>query len=100
MDRMPQDSSPRAARGQPRTTSDAATMIALSALAQQSRRMTMPVTTPAPNAGQAASGAVDESMRPAAIAGWTIIAIFFGCFGAWAMTAPLNGAVVANAVVK
>ena len=26
--------------------------------------------------------------------------IFFGCFGAWAVTAPLNGAVVANAIVK
>jgi membrane fusion protein, type I secretion system len=75
------------------------TMIALSALAQQSRRMKMPVAV-APNAVPKASGAVDESMRPAAIAGWSIIAIFFGCFGAWAMTAPLNGAVVANAVVK
>ena len=75
-------------------------MIALSALAQQSRRMTMPVAATAPNAVRPASGAVDESMRPAAIAGWSIIAIFFGCFGAWAMTAPLNGAVVANAVVK
>ena len=86
--------------GQPRMAPHADTMIALSALAQQSRRMTMPVATAAPNAVRPASGAVDESMRPAAIAGWSIIAIFFGCFGAWAMTAPLNGAVVANAIVK
>ena len=39
-------------------------------------------------------------MRSAAIAGWAIIAIFFGGFGAWAVTAPLNGAVVANGFVK
>ena len=30
-------------------------------------------------------------MRSAAIAGWSIIAIFFGGFGAWAVTAPLHG---------
>ena len=35
-----------------------------------------------------------------ALAGWLIIAVFFGGMGAWAATAPLNGAVVANAVVK
>ena len=98
MNRTPRDSSPRA--GQPRISLDGETMMALSALAAQSRHMTMPMATPAPNAVQPASGAVDESMRPAAIAGWSIIAIFFGCFGAWAMTAPLNGAVVANAIVK
>ncbi|WP_456660523.1 HlyD family type I secretion periplasmic adaptor subunit [Bradyrhizobium sp. JR3.5] len=34
------------------------------------------------------------------MAGWLIIAIFFGGIGTWAVTAPLNGAVVANAVVK
>ena len=80
---------------------DGETMIALSALAQQSRRMTMPATA-APNASPSGLRApvVSKSMRSAAIAGWSIIAIFFGCFGAWAMTAPLNGAVVANAIVK
>src|SRR4029453_17071314 len=36
----------------------------------------------------------------AAIAGWVIILIFFGGFGAWAVTAPLHGAVVANGFVK
>jgi HlyD family type I secretion membrane fusion protein len=39
-------------------------------------------------------------MRSAAIAGWVIILIFFGGFGAWAVTAPLHGAVVANGFVK
>ncbi|WFU61433.1 HlyD family type I secretion periplasmic adaptor subunit [Bradyrhizobium brasilense] len=45
-------------------------------------------------------GAPNESIRDIAVAGWLIIAIFFGGIGAWAVTAPLNGAVVANAVVK
>ena len=76
-------------------------MMALAALAQQSRRMAMPVGNRCaerrPN-GLRRRGANPCARRP--IAGWSIIAIFFGCFGAWAMTAPLNGAVVANAVVK
>ncbi|MGF6313291.1 HlyD family type I secretion membrane fusion protein [Bradyrhizobium sp. i1.8.4] len=42
----------------------------------------------------------NDSIRNVAGAGWLIIAIFFGGIGAWAVTAPLNGAVVANAVVK
>jgi HlyD family type I secretion membrane fusion protein len=41
----------------------------------------------------------DSSCR-AALAGWLIIAAFFGGFGSWASLAPLNGAVVANSVVK
>ncbi len=41
-----------------------------------------------------------DSMRSVARAGWIIIAIFFGGFGTWALCAPLNGAVVANGVVK
>jgi epimerase transport system membrane fusion protein len=41
----------------------------------------------------------DSSWRPA-LAGWLIIALFFGGLGAWASTAPLNGAVVGNGVVK
>jgi HlyD family type I secretion membrane fusion protein len=42
----------------------------------------------------------DESLKKYSVAGWLILAIFFGGFGAWAATAPLNGAVVAEAVVK
>lgn len=41
-----------------------------------------------------------DSIRHVALAGWLIIAIFFGGIGTWALTAPLNGAVVANAVIK
>jgi HlyD family type I secretion membrane fusion protein len=41
----------------------------------------------------------DSPWRPA-LAGWLIIAVFFGGLGTWAATAPLNGAVVANGVVK
>jgi len=43
--------------------------------------------------------AVGSTWRPA-IVGWVIIGLFFGGFGAWAAIAPLNGAVVANGVVK
>lgn len=42
----------------------------------------------------------DELLRKYSVAGWIILAVFFGGFGAWAATAPLNGAVVAEAVVK
>ncbi|MGY8685637.1 HlyD family type I secretion periplasmic adaptor subunit [Bradyrhizobium sp. UFLA05-153] len=41
-----------------------------------------------------------DSIRGIALVGWLIIAVFFGGFGTWALTAPLNGAVVANAVIK
>jgi HlyD family type I secretion membrane fusion protein len=41
----------------------------------------------------------DSCWRPA-LAGWLIIAAFFGGFGVWAATAPLDGAVVASGVVK
>src|SRR5258708_37504703 len=44
--------------------------------------------------------APSDSIRHVALAGWLIIAIFFGGIGSWAATAPLNGAVVGNAVVK
>jgi HlyD family type I secretion membrane fusion protein len=47
-----------------------------------------------------ADGAPSDSIRKVALAGWAIIAVFFGGIGAWAMTAPLNGAVVGNAVIK
>jgi HlyD family type I secretion membrane fusion protein len=43
---------------------------------------------------------IDDSAETAGIAGWLIIAIFFGLLGTWAAVAPLNGAVVAQAVIK
>ena len=43
---------------------------------------------------------VSNSMRSDAMMGWTIVLLFFGVLGAWAMTAPLHGAVVANGIVK
>src|SRR6266566_2977331 len=45
-------------------------------------------------------GAPSDSIKRVALAGWLIIAVFFGGIGSWAATAPLNGAVVGNAVVK
>ncbi|MHC2620516.1 epimerase transport system membrane fusion protein [Bradyrhizobium huanghuaihaiense] len=46
------------------------------------------------------AGPPSDSIRRISLAGWAIVAVFFGGLGAWALTAPLNGAVVANAVVK
>ncbi|MGX1321568.1 epimerase transport system membrane fusion protein [Bradyrhizobium sp. USDA 377] len=46
------------------------------------------------------AGPPSDSIRRISLAGWAIVAVFFGGIGAWALTAPLNGAVVANAVVK
>lgn len=42
----------------------------------------------------------DESHHSPARAGWVIVMAFFGLFGGWALMAPLNGAVVADAFVK
>src|SRR6266481_4418641 len=42
----------------------------------------------------------NESVRGAIVAGIGIIAVFFIGIGGWAAYAPLNGAVVAPAVVK
>ena len=42
----------------------------------------------------------NESLTKNAAAGWATLALFFGIFGVWSATAPLNGAVVASAVVK
>jgi HlyD family type I secretion membrane fusion protein len=42
----------------------------------------------------------DESLKKYAAAGWITLALFFGVFGVWSMVAPLNGAVVAPAIVK
>jgi HlyD family type I secretion membrane fusion protein len=44
--------------------------------------------------------APSDSIKRVALVGWLIIAVFFGGIGAWAATAPLNGAVIGNAVVK
>jgi HlyD family type I secretion membrane fusion protein len=42
----------------------------------------------------------DDTPDGAIRLGWLIIALFFGGFGFWAATAPLNAAVVGEAVVK
>jgi HlyD family type I secretion membrane fusion protein len=47
-----------------------------------------------------AEPAPSDSIWRSSLAGWAIIALFFGGFGYWAATAPLHGAVVAPAVVK
>jgi len=59
----------------------------------------------APPPAKAVPGADDvattpDSMRWLVLAGLAIVALFFGGFGGWAVTAPLNSAVVAQAVVK
>ncbi|QEL22103.1 HlyD family type I secretion periplasmic adaptor subunit [Bosea sp. F3-2] len=41
-----------------------------------------------------------DSIREPALFGWLVILLFFGALGGWALFAPLNGAVVANGVVK
>ena len=43
---------------------------------------------------------MDNSARKYAIIGWIILLVFFGVLGGWAAMAPLNGAVVSQAVVK
>ncbi len=58
---------------------------------------------PLPPARAAAAHPVvpfDDTAERAASRGWLIIAVFFGLLGSWALLAPLNGAVVAQAVVK
>src|SRR5215213_4248822 len=64
----------------------------LAQLSERSRSLGRPIApgTPRPS----------ESIRKVALAGWIIIGLFFGVFGAWAISAPLNGAVVANGVIK
>jgi HlyD family type I secretion membrane fusion protein len=41
-----------------------------------------------------------DSLKRSAIFGWSIILLFFGVLGGWASFAPLNGAIVANGVIK
>ena len=59
----------------------------------------MPLRTDSPGMMSSAGGASDSIGR-VTLAGWLIVAVFFGGIGAWAATAPLNGAVIGNAVVK
>lgn len=60
----------------------------------------MPSATDLRALRSAGDGPPSDSIKRVAFTGWLIIATFFGGIGAWAMTAPLNGAVVGNAVVK
>jgi HlyD family type I secretion membrane fusion protein len=103
---------PTGSRGPSLEATVADTMAAMAELAQQSRRAATSAATstaarrspPAPAATSTAARrgppTASDSMRSAAIAGWAIILIFFGGFGAWAVTAPLHGAVVANGFVR
>ena len=50
--------------------------------------------------GTGAPDLVDESARGPIVVGLVILAFFFGGLGTWAATAPLNAAVVGEAVVK
>lgn len=45
-------------------------------------------------------GDIHDTARPLSLLGGAIVLAFFGIFGAWAMVAPLNGAVVATGQVK
>jgi epimerase transport system membrane fusion protein len=42
----------------------------------------------------------NENTRAVSRSGWAIIVLFFGVFGLWSVTAPLNGAVMADGYVK
>jgi membrane fusion protein, epimerase transport system len=65
-----------------------------------------PAAQPTRAAGASQLGAVDgieatpDSMRLPVLVGLALVGLFFGVFGGWAVTAPLNSAVVAQAVVK
>jgi hypothetical protein len=57
----------------------------------------------APGGGQlpvSYTSEMDDSPRRYATIGWVILLLFFGVLGTWAVVAPLNGAVVSQAVVK
>jgi membrane fusion protein, type I secretion system len=70
------------------------------ALLDAAVREMRPALSPTAAKPAAAGGAPSDSIRQVSLAGWLIIAIFFGGIGTWAITAPLNGAVVGNAVIK
>lgn len=79
--------------GQQRTPGQAESVLQLLAKLNNSDR-------PSPKRIAQAPSGPSDSMRTAAISGWIIIGLFFGVFGTWAISAPLNGAVVANGFVK
>src|SRR6202008_556455 len=56
--------------------------------------------SPSPEKVDEDTVATSDSMRCQVLVGLTIVAVFFGVFGGWAVTAPLNSAVAAQAVVK
>src|SRR5437762_3188680 len=58
------------------------------------------VVIPSEEKNGAGIGAPSDSIKHVALAGWIIIALFFGGIGSWAATAPLNGAIVGNAIIK
>jgi HlyD family type I secretion membrane fusion protein len=82
----------------PRHSPEESTAAALALLGELASRR--PRTLAAQPASDSNAPAVSDSIKSAGIAGWAIIAIFFGIFGTWAAVAPLNGAVVAEAVIK
>jgi len=51
-------------------------------------------------AGPTETAMPSDSARGAVVAGWIILLVFFVGFGGWTIMAPLNGAVVGEAVVK
>ena len=70
------------------------------ALLDAAGRAMRPAFNPSVVKNAATDGAPSDSIGKVSLAGWLIIAIFFGGIGTWAVTAPLNGAVVGNAVIK
>src|SRR3954466_1998364 len=68
----------------------------LDATAQAMRAAVIPSGEKTP----AGDGAPSDSIKHVALAGWIIIALFLGGIGSWAATAPLNGAIVGNAIIK
>src|SRR5687768_11247553 len=53
-----------------------------------------------PPATSAETAPPSDSAAGATKTGWIVIALFFGIFGGWAYFAPLNAAVVGEAVIK
>ena len=53
-----------------------------------------------PAAGPVQTAMPSDSARGAVVAGWIILVVFFAGFGGWTIMAPLNGAVVGEAMVK
>src|SRR5438045_9016782 len=71
-------------------------MSILNATAQPMRAGVIPSGQKTP----AGDGALSDSIMQVALAGWIIIALFFGGIGSWAATAPLNGAIVGKSIIK